>query len=582
MEAVGFYLLRSAVWITGFALVYLLFLRNERFFLLNRIYLIIGIMASVVLPLFTVRYAVEVSVAEAAAEAGPATAALSGGSSWQNILAIALFAVWLAGAGTMLFRYVMQVLPVLRAAGDADRSSGYPVKVLRSPEFPGSFSLFSYVVVNPSVTETETREILIHEMVHIRQKHWFDLVLSSLLCMVQWFNPAVWIYSRFIRQNHEYLADEEALQRSSDPAVYRAVLLNQIAGSPVIDLGNFFSYSLNKKRFQMMKNKISSPYRKLRLLLILPVAALVLYAFAEPRYTVSPEEQGLTASAAVTADMTKNVSGVVTDEKGGPLEGAVVLVKGTTAGTTTDGSGRFTLKDVPDDAVLVITYVGYVTKAVSVKAAGNYITTQLQWGNMIIDTVAVPPPPPPPPASGPSKALVVLDGKVTNKPLSEISPDVIAEIHVLKGEQAVAKYGEKGKDGVIEITTKKNTVASPDKQKEVTVTGYGKEENRDVFVIVEEMPEFPGGMEAMMLWISQRVKYPEQAKKDGITGLVMVSFIVNKAGKVTDISVERSAHPLLDAEAVRVIGEMPVWKPGTQHGKAVEVRMTVPVKFSLR
>jgi len=96
MEAVGFYLLRSAVWITGFALVYLLFLRNERFFLLNRIYLIIGIMASVVLPLFTVRYAVEVSVAEAAAEAGPATAALSGGSSWQNILAIALFAVWLA------------------------------------------------------------------------------------------------------------------------------------------------------------------------------------------------------------------------------------------------------------------------------------------------------------------------------------------------------------------------------------------------------------------------------------------------------------------------------------------------------
>lgn len=332
----------------------------------------------------------------------------------------------------------------------------------------------------------------------------------------------------------------------------------------------------------MMRNKISSPYRKLRLLLILPVAALVLYAFAEPRYTVSPEEQGLTASAAVTADMTKNVSGVVTDEKGGPLEGAVVLVKGTTAGTTTDGSGRFTLKDVPDDAVLVITYVGYVTKAVSVKAAGNYITTQLQWGNMIIDTVAVPPPPPPPPASGPSKALVVLDGKVTNKPLSEISPDVIAEIHVLKGEQAVAKYGEKGKDGVIEITTKKNTVASPDKQKEVTVTGYGKEENRDVFVIVEEMPEFPGGMEAMMLWISQRVKYPEQAKKDGITGLVMVSFIVNKAGKVTDISVERSAHPLLDAEAVRVIGEMPAWKPGTQHGKAVEVRMTVPVKFSLR
>jgi TonB family protein len=420
---------------------------------------------------------------------------------------------------------------VLRAAAGADRSSGYPVKVIRSDEYPGSFSLFSFVVVNPSVSETEAREILNHELVHIRQMHWFDLVLSSFLCACSVVQSCRMDLFQVDRQNHEYLADEEALQRSSDPAVYKAVLLNQIAGSPVIDLGNFFSYSLNKKRFLMMKNKISSPYRKLRLLLILPVAALVLFAFAKPEYRVMEGSDGPLPVVAAADNAAKNVSGTVKDDNGKPLEGAVVLCKGTTVGTTSDASGRFALKDVPDDAVLVISYVGFETKAVSVKAAG---------------------------------------------------PDVIAEIHVLKGEQAVAKYGEKGKDGVIEITTKKNTVASPDKQKEVTVTGYGKEENRDVFVIVEEMPEFPGGMEAMMLWISQRVKYPEQAKKDGITGLVMVSFIVNKAGKVTDISVERSAHPLLDAEAVRVIGEMPAWKPGTQHGKAVEVRMTVPVKFSLR
>jgi len=588
MEAVGFYLLRSAVWITGFALVYLLFLRNERFFLLNRIYLIIGIMASVVLPLFTVRYAVEVSVAEAAAEAGPATAALSGGSSWQNILAIALFAVWLAGAGTMLFRYVMQVLPVLRAAGDADRSSGYPVKVLRSPEFPGSFSLFSYVVVNPSVTETETREILIHEMVHIRQKHWFDLVLSSLLCMVQWFNPAVWIYSRFIRQNHEYLADEEALQRSSDPAVYRAVLLNQIAGSPVIDLGNFFSYSLNKKRFLMMKNKISSPYRKLRLLLILPVAALVLFAFAKPEYRVTEGSDGPLTVVAGADNAVKNVSGTVKDNNGKSLEGAVILIKGTTVGTTTDASGRFALKDVPDDAVLVVSYVGFETKVVSVKAAGSSISVTMKQSTTVIDTVnigPVPPPPPPPPAPTPaemSKALVILDGKVTDKPVSEIDPADISEITVYKDENAVAKYGAKGRNGVIEIITKKNA-AAPDKLKEVTVTGYGKEENRDVFVVVEEMPKFPGGgMDAMGQWISQQMKYPEQAKKDGIQGVVYVGYIVNKTGKVESVEVEKSAHPLLDAEAVRVVAAMPDWTPGTQRGKAVDVRLVVPIKFSLK
>ena len=124
-----------------------------------------------------------------------------------------------------------------------------------------------------------------HEMVHVRQKHWIDLVLSGMLCMLQWFNPLVWIYSRLIRQNHEYIADELALQRTTDPAIYRATLLNQIVGSRVVSLANSFNYSLSKKRFEMMKNIITSPYRKIKVLLILPVFAIVLYAFAKPEYS---------------------------------------------------------------------------------------------------------------------------------------------------------------------------------------------------------------------------------------------------------------------------------------------------------
>jgi TonB family protein len=525
METAGFYLLRSAVWITGFALVYLLFLRNERFFLLNRIYLITGIVASVILPLVTVRYVVEASAAEAGVTAGPVTAALHGGSSWQNILALALFSAWLAGAVTVLLRNVAQVLPVLRAAAGADRLSGYPVKVIRSDEYPGSFSLFSFVVVNPSVSETEAREIMNQELVHIRQMHWFDLALSSILCAFQWFNPVAWIYSRLIRQNHEYLADEEALQRSSDPAVYKAVLLNQIAGSPVIDLGNFFSYSLNKKRFLMMKNKISSPYRKLRLLLILPVAALVLFAFAKPEYRVMEGSDGPLTVVAAADNAAKNVSGTVKDDNGKPLEGAVVVIKGSTVGTTSDASGRFALKDVPDDAVLVVSFVGFETKVVSVKAAGNSISVTMKKSTTVIDTVHVgpvppPPPPPPPPASAKEKARAVPE----------------------------AAEGE-----------------------------------RDVFVVVEEMPQFPGGgMDAMIQWIGQQMKYPEQAKKDGIQGVVYVGYIVNKAGKVESVKVERSAHPLLDTEAVRVVAAMPDWKPGTQRGKAVDVKLVIPIQFSLK
>jgi TonB family protein len=523
METAGFYLFRSSVWIAGFALVYLLFLRNERFFILNRIYLVTGILASVILPLVTVRYAIDASAVEASAEAGPVTAALHVGSSLQYILAVALFSVWLAGAVAVLLRYVTQVMPVLRKAAGADRSSGYPVKVIRSDEYQGSFSLFSFVVVNPSVSDAEAREIMNHELVHIRQMHWFDLVLSSVLCAVQWFNPAAWIYSRFIRQNHEYLADEEALQRSSDPAVYRAVLLNQIAGSPVIDLGNFFSYSLNKKRFLMMKNKISSPYRKLRLLLILPVAALVLFAFAKPEYRVTEgSDEQLTVTA--TADnAVRSVSGTVKDEAGKPLEGAVVVIKGTTVGTTSDATGRFALKDVPDDAVLVVSYVGFETGVVSVKAAGSNISMTMKKSTTVIDAVSVgpvpPPPPPPPPASATAKA------------------------------------------------------------KAVPEAGKG---DKEVFVVVEEMPQFPGGMDALVQWIAQQMKYPEKAKKDGIQGVVYVGYVVNKAGKVESVEVEGSVNPLLDAEAVRVVSEMPAWTPGTQRGKAVDVKFVIPIKFSLK
>jgi len=585
MEAIAIYMFRSAVWLTGFALVYQLFLRNERFFLLNRIFLITGILASVILPLVTLRYMIEVPDLKADVTAGVLTGELSDSAGWKQMLAIILCAVWLFGVFVILLRYVLQVLPVIRAAGTADTVSGYPVKVIRTPEFTGSFSLFSFVVVNPSVSETETREIMNHEMVHIRQMHSLDLVLVSLLCAIQWFNPVSWIYSRLIRQNHEYLADEEALQRTSHPAVYRAVLLNQLAGSPVIDLGNFFSQSLNKKRFQMMKNTICSPYRKLRLLLILPVAALVLFAFAEPQYRVVADESGLAPSSLAAADITKTISGLVTDEKGNPLEGAAIVIKGTTAGTISDASGRFQLKDVPDDAVLVITYVGFETKAVSVKAAGDKITVKMRQGTFTTDTVIVAPPPPPPPPPPPSiqeKALIVLDGKITTKSFSDIPPEMIEKINILKGETAVSKYGEKGKEGVIEIYTKKDATGIQKPSEEMKVTGYGKPESDDVFVVVEEMPRFPGGEEAMMSWISSNVRYPEQAKREGIKGVVVVSFVVDKIGKVRDVKLVRSVSPLLDAEAVRLMGEMPVWKPGSQRGKAVDVKYTVPVKFSLQ
>ena len=175
--------------------------------------------------------------------------------------------------------------------------------------------------------------------------------------------------------------------------------------------------------------------------------------------------------------------------------------------------------------------------------------------------------------------MIILDGVVYNKKIDDISPDDIASINVLKGESALAKYGEKGKDGVILITTKENAVSKTVKGVDIGVAGE-KQPEKEVFVIVEEMPLFPGGAEAMKSWIGSNLTYPAQAVSEKVSGRVFASFVVSSTGKVGDVKIVKSLHPLLDAETLRVIRSMPDWKPGKQRGKAVDVSYTIPVEFT--
>ena len=110
-----------------------------------------------------------------------------------------------------------------------------------------------------------------------------------------------------------------------------------------------------------------------------------------------------------------------------------------------------------------------------------------------------------------------------------------------------------------------------------------EEEEEVVFVVVESMPEFPGGQQALFKYLSENVKYPVIAQENGIQGRVICQFVVNKDGSIVDVEVVRSGgDPSLDKEAVRVIKSMPKWKPGKQRGKPVRVKYTVPVNFKLQ
>lgn len=115
--------------------------------------------------------------------------------------------------------------------------------------------------------------------------------------------------------------------------------------------------------------------------------------------------------------------------------------------------------------------------------------------------------------------------------------------------------------------------------KEAPADSTAKEE---VFMVAEQMPEYPGGMKEMLKFLQENVKYPENAMKNNVQGRVIVQFVVEKDGTPTEFKVLRSVDPDLDAEALRVMKAMPKWKPGMQKGQVVRVKFTVPVSFKLQ
>lgn len=131
--------------------------------------------------------------------------------------------------------------------------------------------------------------------------------------------------------------------------------------------------------------------------------------------------------------------------------------------------------------------------------------------------------------------------------------------------------------------------STEDEQKDAVIINYGEGDGEgevyaedEIFAVVEEMPSFPGGDAALMSYISKNIKYPSIATENGIQGRVICTFVINRDGKVTNAEVIRSVDPSLDKEALRVINNMPAWKPGKQRGKPVRVKYTLPIVFRLQ
>lgn len=306
----------------------------------------------------------------------------------------------------------------------------------------------------------------------------------------------------------------------------------------------------------MMLKKRSNPWARAKYFYVLPVAAVAVAAFARPEISaVSDEISSVKVSdfpaiqetnrpemSVVPSENTVRVEGTVVDNASGkPIIGASVIIRNTTTGTLSDENGKFTL-EAPKGSVIVISFIGLQSCSLVVSPAEGSSVMKAKI-KMLEETTQ-------------TDEIVVVGYE---KP----EPESASQVKWYKAEEVV-----------------KNEKNGPESAQQPQ-TGVKNNTEEQVFTVVEEMPEYPGGMSEFMKFIAQNIKYPADALQGKVEGRVIARFVVCKDGSISDIEIMRSVSPSLDAEAVRVLKLMPKWKPGRQRGRAVPVKFTVPVTFRL-
>lgn len=535
------YILKSSLCLALFYLFYRLLLSKETFHRFNRIALLGVMLISCLLPLVrvTVDRATVVNTSVMLVEEDMLMYPWEMQTVVQEEAAFPwrewLVAVYLLGIFFFLLRNLwslVRMLYLIRHSRCRQMENGICLVIHQAGFAP--FSWMKYIVISQTDLDENGTDILIHEEAHIRNRHSLDLLLVELCVWLQWFNPAAWLLKQELQNVHEYEADEAVLRQGIDAKRYQMLLIKKAVGARLYSIANSFNHSSLKKRITMMIRKKSNPWARAKYLYVLPLAAVTVAAFARPEISEPLDEissvkvNDLSAitgnnspenlSVAATSAADVTLKMKVTDQSGSPIVGASVLIVNSTSGTLTDLEGNFTLK-VGDDQRISVSYIGMKSVELSVKEC---LEKQIKEVRLTSDA-----------DSGPQLTVV----SQSSESASQKAPQ-------------------------------HNTTSEP-------------QNTEEVFMVVENMPEFPGGLNACLKFLADHVAYPKEAAEKKIQGRVIVQFVVMKDGSIANARVIRSVDPLLDAEALRVIGLMPKWKPGTQRGQAVNVKFTMPITFRL-
>ena len=423
--------------------------------------------------------------------------------SWVQVLLL----FYLAGIVFFACRnlYSLSRLLLLIKSGKRERLDG-GIRLIVLEREVAPFSWMRYIVISRKDLEEDGREILIHEMAHTRNRHSIDLLITDVCLFFQWFNPGIWLLKQELQNIHEYEADETVINEGIDAKEYQLLLIKKAVGTRLYSMANSFNHSKLKKRITMMLKEKSNPWARLKYLYVLPLAAIAVTAFARPEISEKAdeisavkvndlaailearnEENVVEASVADTAKNKVVVVGKVMSKD------SVFIVKGEKATSISVSGASLSNEKTPliiingkesdravvdaldpsrienisvlknenavkiygekaKDGAMIIQLKSTEVQMFSNKdAIGANVKMRLDalnsgdknWGVKFHS------------ATG-GQPLVFIDGEeaLGNDPLSNISPDRIRSLSVMKGKQAMAVYGNRGKDGVILVNLK--------------------------------------------------------------------------------------------------------------------------------
>lgn len=672
------YVIKAAITLALLYSCFFVFLSKETFHRFNRCMLVGIMLVSLVMPMFhfttshptTLNEEVYIVQNYIEHDTTPiiVTAQQPQGITWIQ----ALTWIYLAGVAIMLILTLVQAISLSRfmCSGVRHTDSQGNTVILHNNDVP-PFSIFRYIVMSVKDYESSRQYILTHEQEHIRLGHTYDLLLLQGMKTLMWFNPFIWFLSRDLKAVHEYEADQAVINQGIDAKSYQQLLVMKVVGNRLQPFTNNLNHGSLKKRIVMMYQKPSNRWLMLKALCAIPVAALTINTFATPIETDPVEDMVKTletTNVPTINEVKENVLTTVESVDETPFAIHPVadqygrILSFTHEGKPADGYFECTAEYVFIDGrqateaelrnykTLLANSTFEMLKTEKGTAKYNY---KDKHGIIVIHTQEAST------APDDDNPLVIVNGVEINLPADlktlndetiakalNIKEDDVESITVLKDAAATTLYGERGKNGVIEIKVKsaflnklpgiqQNEDGSYSingrKVQKILVNGKeyfkalsdGQEKlaiedaeiptiqnaihDDPIFDIVEEPAQYPGGQGALMQYLAQNIRYPKISAENGVQGRVLVQFVIEKDGSLSNFKVVKDAKPVSDGitvnaqgttaegndipkeaygalniEALRVLRGMPNWTPAKQRGQVVRLKYTLPVTFRLQ